>query len=71
MLVKADVSDAQAVDRAIKAFLAQRDGIDVLVNNAAIVDDNLLHLCLQKVGQQFWKLTSAVFSIVHEPWSVQ
>ncbi|MXV74661.1 SDR family oxidoreductase [Candidatus Poribacteria bacterium] len=38
-LVKADVSDAEAVDRAIKAFLVQRDGIDVLVNNAAIVDD--------------------------------
>lgn len=38
-LVKADVRDSEAVDRAIKAFLAQRDGIDVLVNNAAIVDD--------------------------------
>jgi len=38
-LVKADVSDAEAVDRAVKAFLVQRDGIDVLVNNAAIVDD--------------------------------
>lgn len=38
-LVKADVSDSEAVDRAIRAFLAQRDGIDVLVNNAAIVDD--------------------------------
>ena len=38
-LVKADVSDSRAVDRAIRALLAQRDGIDVLVNNAAIVDD--------------------------------
>lgn len=38
-LVKADVSDAEAVDKAIKAFLVQCDGIDVLVNNAAIVDD--------------------------------
>ena len=38
-LVKADVRDAEAVDRAIRVFLAQRDGIDVLVNNAAIVDD--------------------------------
>ena len=38
-LVKADVRDSEAVDRAIRAFLAQRDGIDVLVNNAAIVDD--------------------------------
>ena len=38
-LVKADVSDSEAVVRAIRAFLAQRDGIDVLVNNAAIVDD--------------------------------
>lgn len=38
-LVKADVSDAEAVDRVIKAFLVQCDGIDVLVNNAAIVDD--------------------------------
>ena len=38
-LVKADVRDSEAVDRAIKAFLAQRGGIDVLVNNAAIVDD--------------------------------
>lgn len=38
-LVKADVSDAEAVNRAIRAFLAQREGIDVLVNNAAIVDD--------------------------------
>ena len=39
VLVKADVSDSRAVDRAIRVFLAQRDGIDVLVNNAAIVDD--------------------------------
>jgi len=38
-LVKVDVSDAEAVDRAIRAFLVQREGIDVLVNNAAIVDD--------------------------------
>ena len=38
-LVKADVSDLEAIDKAIKAFLVQRDGIDVLINNAAIVDD--------------------------------
>ena len=39
-LVKADVSDPEAVDRAIRAFLVQRDSIDVLVNNAAIVGDS-------------------------------
>lgn len=39
VLVKADVSDFGTIDRAIRAFLAQRGGIDVLVNNAAIVDD--------------------------------
>ena len=39
VLVKADVSDSGTIDRAIRAFLAQRGGIDVLVNNAAIVDD--------------------------------
>ena len=39
VLVKADVSDSGLIDRAIKTFLARRDGIDVLVNNAAIVDD--------------------------------
>ena len=38
-LVKADVSDFKAVDRAVRTFLNQRDSIDVLVNNAAIVDD--------------------------------
>ena len=38
-LVKADVSDPEAVDNAIRTFLSQHDGIDVLVNNAAIVDD--------------------------------
>ena len=38
-LVKADVRDSGAVNRAIRTLLAQRDGIDVLVNNAAIVDD--------------------------------
>ena len=38
-LVKADVSDSRTIDRAIRTFLSQRDGIDVLVNNAAIVDD--------------------------------
>ena len=38
-LVKADVSDPEAVDNAIKTFLAEHDGINVLVNNAAIVDD--------------------------------
>jgi 3-oxoacyl-[acyl-carrier protein] reductase len=39
ILVKADVRDPKAVDRAIKSFLAEYGGIDVLVNNAAIVDD--------------------------------
>ena len=38
-LVKADVSDPEAVDNAIRTFLAEHDGINVLVNNAAIVDD--------------------------------
>ena len=33
------MSDFGTVDLAIRAFLAQRNGIDVLVNNAAIVDD--------------------------------
>ena len=39
VLVKADVSDSGTIDRAISAFLGQHGGIDVLVNNAAIVDD--------------------------------
>ena len=38
-LIKADVSDSGAIELAIRALLSQRDGIDVLVNNAAIVDD--------------------------------
>lgn len=38
-LVKADVSDSVAVEQAIAAFNTERNGIDVLVNNAAIVDD--------------------------------
>ncbi len=38
-LVKADVGNATAVERAIKFFQAEREGIDVLINNAAIVDD--------------------------------
>ena len=38
-LVKADVSDPEAVGSAIRTFLTEHDGIDVLVNNAAIVDD--------------------------------
>jgi len=38
-LVKADVSDPVAVERAIASFNTERGGIDVLVNNAAIVDD--------------------------------
>ena len=42
--VQADVSDPVAVNRAIKSFLAERDRIDVLVNNAAIVDDKPLAL---------------------------
>lgn len=39
VLIKADVSDPTTIDRAIRTFLAQRGGIDVLVNNAAIVND--------------------------------
>lgn len=39
VLVKADVSDPAAVDKAIRSFLAKSDSIDFLVNNAAIVDD--------------------------------
>ena len=39
VLIKADVSDSATIDRAIRTFLNQRDSIDVLVNNAAIVDD--------------------------------
>lgn len=38
-LVKADVRDHRAVDRAVRAFAGQKGSIDVLVNNAAIVDD--------------------------------
>ena len=33
------MSDPEAVDNAIRTFLAEHDGINVLVNNAAIVDD--------------------------------
>ena len=39
VLVKADVSDPAAVDKAIRSFLAKSDSIDFLINNAAIVDD--------------------------------
>lgn len=38
-LVKADVGDPAAVERAIAPLYAERGGIDVLVNNAGIVDD--------------------------------
>ena len=38
-LVKADTSDPEAVDGAVRSFLVQRHSIDVLVNNAGIVDD--------------------------------
>ena len=37
--VKADVSDPEAVDEAIKSFISQCGGIDFLINNAGIVDD--------------------------------
>lgn len=38
-LVRADVRDADQVAAAFQAFLSDRDHIDVLVNNAGIVDD--------------------------------
>ena len=38
-LVKADVNDPVALDHTIRSFLANREGIDFLINNAAIVDD--------------------------------
>lgn len=38
-LVKADVRDPKAIDNAISTFLAKHGQIDVLVNNAAIVED--------------------------------
>lgn len=38
-LVKADVRDYDAVNDAIKSFITKRGGIDILINNAAIVDD--------------------------------
>jgi 3-oxoacyl-[acyl-carrier protein] reductase len=40
--VAVDVSDGPAVDEAVKALLADRGRIDVLVNNAGITRDNLL-----------------------------
>ncbi|CAN0508591.1 unnamed protein product [Laminaria digitata] len=38
-LVKADVRDQKDVERAIAAFVSSNGDIDVLINNAAIVDD--------------------------------
>ena len=38
-LVKADVSNLEAVKQAIDALVEAQDGIDVLINNAALVDD--------------------------------
>ena len=38
-LFKADVRDYREVDRAIKALVKERSAIDVLVNNAGILDD--------------------------------
>jgi len=37
-----DVSDREAVDSAVKAFVQERGRIDILVNNAGITRDNLL-----------------------------
>lgn len=38
----ADVSDAEAVEAAIKSATGQLGGLDILVNNAGITDDGLL-----------------------------
>lgn len=39
MALSVDVSDAEAVDKAVKQIHAQRGRIDLLVNNAGIMDD--------------------------------
>ena len=42
--VKADITNPEEVDSAIKSFISRQDGIDFLINNAAIVDDQSIAL---------------------------
>ena len=49
VLLPFDVRDHQGVDAAVRGF-AERDGLDVLVNNAAVVHDQFFAL----MGQEQW-----------------
>ena len=40
--IAADVSEAEAVEAAVKGAVAELGGLDILVNNAGIAEDNLL-----------------------------
>jgi 3-oxoacyl-[acyl-carrier protein] reductase len=48
VLIKADIKDSLAVDKTFKAFIASRNCIDFLVNNAAIIDDRPFALMTEK-----------------------
>jgi len=48
VLLKADIKDSFAVENAFKAFIASRNSIDFLINNAAIVDDKPFALMTEK-----------------------
>ncbi len=50
MLLKADVSDAQAVRAMVREVITKWGGIDILVNNAGIVRDTLL----PRMSEEAW-----------------
>lgn len=42
LIIKADVTDSEAIEKLVKQAMEEFEGIDVLVNNAGITKDNLL-----------------------------
>jgi 3-oxoacyl-[acyl-carrier protein] reductase len=55
-VVQADVAQASEVDRLVQTALEKFGRIDVLVNNAGITRDNLIH----KMTDEDWDLVAAV-----------